>query len=112
MDNSHMYDPCAVAVAVEHLKREQQDWSALAVTAALDEIARLGSKLADAIRERDEAIATAVWAVRNSVEAVGLPPLVSIFVNGNAPGYRSVGECDGTDADILRAVKEAMGDGK
>lgn len=59
----------------------------------------LRSERDELLRERDEARRVAVWAVRNQVEALGVPPQVDIFVFGR---HRT--RCDGTPAGIIDAL--------
>ena len=70
-----------------------------AMQEAQGRIAALEAENAKLRDERDEAKRVAVWAVRNQVEALGVPPQVDIFVFGR---HRT--RCDGTPAGIIDAL--------
>ena len=69
--------------------------------------ARARSIIAAAHAERDEAIRVAVWAVR---ECVGNGAANSSIVWGDYELNPRHVDHDGTDADIYRALREAMGE--
>lgn len=68
---------------------------------AEDEIARL-------TRERDEAVRVAVWAARHCEGLSGSDRLFLLFELSHESDPIAI-EVDGTDADIYRALREAMG---
>ncbi len=109
-----MVDWIDEAVSYERLKQIESLTEALAakdarISAQSATIIRLGEELAKAERERDEACELAVWAARHSVSWV--PPdgqlagrMYWFAVNGDREWLK----WDGTDADIHRALREAM----
>lgn len=70
----------------------------------------LRAEIARLTRERDEAVRVAVWAA-NNVHGVMLGNRGRTEIHFWAPdGVPESVTCDGTDADIYRALREAMGE--
>lgn len=76
------------------------DGAARRLRADAEDIARL-------TRERDEAVRVLVWALKH--KAIGYADRISYAVRPQSWSLRREVDHDGTDADIYRALREAMG---